>query len=84
MTSKLQVVAVWHTREWGRTWVGCEHGTPASGAGSVRICVDCFEQLTAEPQPCNTLHCKYGTVQTSHLPGCPNDSARNGETADES
>ncbi len=43
----MTAVAIWLTREWGHTWVGCKHGVPQSGVGPTRICLGCFEKVVA-------------------------------------
>ena len=37
-------IKLWVTREYGRNWMGCGHGMPASGVNPVRICDECFEK----------------------------------------
>lgn len=43
----MEATPIWITREFGRTWMGCKHGSPGADptnpdTPSVRVCQDCF------------------------------------------
>ena len=57
---------IWMTYEWGRVWVGCDHGREFPEAFPVRICQACFDKVIHCPTCCvptDPLHGRYVLVR---------------------